>query len=255
MLRVIENHRRAAHNAPCGEYEGLNVRPVPLDEQHAPAELVQVARDCWDEALALGKTHGFRNAQVTVIAPTGTIGLVMDCDTTGVEPDFALVKFKKLAGGGYFKIINQSVPHALRRLAYTDEQIAEIIAYATGAGSLCGAPGVHTIALADKGFTPELLQKITEQLASAFDIKFVFNRWTLGDDFCQNVLGLSEEQLADPTLDLLSVIGFSREDIEAANAYATGSMTLEGAPHLRAEHLPIFDCANHLNSARGRGLV
>jgi ribonucleoside-diphosphate reductase alpha chain len=244
MLRVIRNHRRAAWNSPVGEYEQLSIRPVPLDVDAAPDTLVDMARGCWDTALELGEKHGFRNAQVTVIAPTGTIGLVMDCDTTGVEPDFALVKFKKLAGGGYFKIINQSVPYALKALGYDDEQVEEIVRYATGAGTLDGAPGVNTIALSDKGFTPELLKTINDQLGSAFDIKFVFNRWTLGDDFCRSVLGLTEEDLANPTLDLLTKIGFKRSDIEAANAYATGTMTLEGAPHLKEEHLPVFDCAN-----------
>ena len=244
MLRVIRNHRRAAWNAPANEYEDLAILPVALDTEHAPDNLVEVARQCWDDALTLGEEHGYRNAQVTVIAPTGTIGLVMDCDTTGVEPDFALVKFKKLAGGGYFKIINQSVPHALRALGYDETQIEEIICFATGAGTLDGAPGVDTIALADKGFTPELLRKVNDQLPSAFDIKFVFNRWTLGDAFCKDVLKLTDAQLNDPTLDLLRAIGFSGKDIEAANAFATGTMTLEGAPHLADNHLPVFDCAN-----------
>ncbi|TVQ86202.1 MAG: vitamin B12-dependent ribonucleotide reductase [Deltaproteobacteria bacterium] len=244
MLRVIRNHRRAAWSAPNSAYEGLSVRPVALDETHCPPELLTAARKAWDEALELGEKHGYRNAQVTVIAPTGTIGLVMDCDTTGVEPDFALVKFKKLAGGGYFKIINQSVPPALHKLGYTDAQIEDMIHYATGKGTLRGAPSVNHERLAGLGFTEQILDKVEAQLKSAFDIKFVFNKWTLGEDFCTKVLGLTPEQLTDPTLDLLAELGFTRAEIEAANAYATGTMTLEGAPALRDEHLPIFDCAN-----------
>jgi ribonucleoside-diphosphate reductase alpha chain len=244
MLRVIRNHRRAAHAAPSAEYEGLSVRPVALDAVNCPPSLLSAARRAWDDALALGEKHGYRNAQVTVIAPTGTIGLVMDCDTTGVEPDFALVKFKKLAGGGYFKIINQSVPPALRKLGYSEPQIQDMIAYALGRGTLRGAPGVNHETLRAKGFTDDALEKVEAQLKGAFDIKFVFNKWTLGADFCRDVLGLSDARVSDPTFDLLEEIGFARAQIDAANAFATGTMTLEGAPGLRDEHLPIFDCAN-----------
>ena len=243
MLRVIRNHRRAAWHAPANEYEGLSIRPVPLDPAHAPAPMLKAARKAWDSALSLGEEHGYRNAQVSVIAPTGTIGLVMDCDTTGIEPDFALVKFKKLAGGGYFKIINQSVPPALNTLGYTESQIDAMIKYATGHGTLRGAPHVNHETLAAKGFTDEVLAKVEEQLGSAFDIKFVFNTYTLGRGFCRG-LGMSEAQLDDPTFDLLGFLGFNAGHVQAANAYATGTMTLEGAPHLRDEHLPIFDCAN-----------
>ncbi len=244
MLRVIRNHRRAAHYAAPKDYEGLTIRPVPLDPNNAPTDMLAYARVAWDRALQLGQEHGYRNAQVTVIAPTGTIGLVMDCDTTGVEPDFALVKFKKLAGGGYFKIINQSVPPALGYLGYTTAQTDSIIRYATGHGTLVGAPGVNQETLKAKGFDQAILDRIESQLASAFDIKFAFNTWTLGKDFCTETLGLSEEQLLDPTFDLLSAIGFTSTEIGEANAFATGTMTLEGAPHLRDEHLPVFDCAN-----------
>jgi ribonucleoside-diphosphate reductase alpha chain len=244
MLRVIRNHRRAAYASPATEYEGLSIRPVPLDANATPPELLAAARHAWDEAHELGTAHGYRNAQVSVIAPTGTIGLVMDCDTTGVEPDFALVKFKKLAGGGYFKIINQSVPPALRRLGYSESQVEEIVTYATGRATLRGSPGVDREALRARGFTDAILDKIEGQLASAFDIKFVFNPWTIGKDFCNEVLGLTEAQIADPGLDLLRAIGFSAEDVETANAWVTGTMTLEGAPHLTSAHLPVFDCAN-----------
>jgi len=265
MLRVIRNHRRAAYAAPPHEYEGLQVagqgyaaglatRPVPIDPLHAPQDLLDAAREAWDEALALGQRHGFRNAQVSVIAPTGTIGLVMDCDTTGVEPDFALVKFKKLAGGGYFKIINQSVPPALERLGYTPSQVDDIVKYATGRATLAGAPGVTHETLAAKGFMPEILERLEAQLASAFDIKFAFNPYMLGRDFCRDALRIDEAKLADPSFDLLEALGFSRDEIEAANAYATGTMTLEGAPHLKVEHYPVFDCANRCGK-KGRRFI
>jgi len=244
MLAVIRNHRRAAYDVPTSEYEGLTVRPIAIDEHFAPAEMLAAARKGWDDALALGEKFGFRNAQTTVIAPTGTIGLVMDCDTTGVEPDFALVKFKKLAGGGYFKIINQSVPPALRTLGYGADQVDDIIRHATGAGTLKGAPAINHETLRAKGFDDATLEKIESQLATAFDIKFVFNRFTLSNDFCQDVLGLTTEQLADASLNILEAIGFSLNQIARANAYATGTMTIEGAPHIKDEHLPIFDCAN-----------
>jgi len=244
MLRVIKNHRRAAYGEATG-YEGVSVTPVPLDHANCTDQrLVSAATRVWDKAIELGQSNGFRNAQATVIAPTGTIGLVMDCDTTGIEPDFALVKFKKLAGGGYFKIINRVVPSALRRLGYSEAEIAEIEAYAVGHGSLRQSPAINHTTLKTKGFTDEMLETLEGTLATAFDIKFVFNRWSLGDAFLTNVLKVTPEQLDDPTLDLLSLMGFTKEDIEAANEHVCGSMTLEGAPHLKDEHLSIFDCAN-----------
>jgi ribonucleoside-diphosphate reductase alpha chain len=179
-----------------------------------------------------------------VIAPTGTIGLVMDCDTTGIEPDFALVKFKKLAGGGYFKIINRMVPEALRVLGYSARQIEDVTDYAVGRGTLKGAPGVDHERLRGKGFTDEALAKVEAALPAAFDIKYVFNRFTLGEAFCKERLGLTDAQLADPAFDLLRHLGFSREEVEAANEFCCGTMTVEGAPHLKDEHLPVFDCAN-----------
>ena len=244
MLRVIRNHRTAAHGKTEG-YEALSVKPVPLDHKGCPDKrLVDVATSAWDEALALGEKHGYRNAQVSVIAPTGTIGLVMDCDTTGIEPDFALVKFKKLAGGGYFKIINQSVPAALEKLGYGSAQIEEMVAYAVGHGSIGNAPGINHTSLAGHGFGPNELAKVDKALAAAFDIRFVFNQWTLGEEFCTQVLGIPTDKLNDPGFDLLKSLGFSRRDIEAANDHVCGTMTLEGAPHLRDAHLPVFDCAN-----------
>ena len=244
MLRVIRNHRRAAHAAPSGSYEGLTIRPVAIDDILAPADMVTAARDSWDLALELGKAHGYRNAQVSVIAPTGTIGLVMDCDTTGVEPDFALVKFKKLAGGGYFKIINASVPPALLKQGYTPEQVDAMVRYATGAGTLRGAPEINHTVLAARGFDEATLARIEGQVKTAFDIKFAFSRFTLGDAFCTEVLGLSAERLADPNLNMLDAIGFTALQVAAANNYATGTMTLEGAPGLKPEHQSVFDCAN-----------
>ena len=244
MLRVIRNHRRAAHGATTG-YESVNVNPVALDAANCPDQtLVALAKSAWDEALALGEAHGYRNAQTTVIAPTGTIGLVMDCDTTGIEPDFALVKFKKLAGGGYFKIINQSVPAALEMLGYPSSQVAEIVAHAVGHGSLGNCPGINHTALIGHGFGPRELEKIDAALPSAFDIRFVFNQWTLGEEFCKGTLGIPAEKLADPSFDLLRHLGFTKAQIDAANDHVCGTMTLENAPFLKPEHYSVFDCAN-----------
>ncbi|MEM6660835.1 MAG: vitamin B12-dependent ribonucleotide reductase, partial [Pseudomonadota bacterium] len=244
MLRVMRNHRRAAHSAADG-YEDLATKPVPLDAANCPDQrMVEHARKAWDDALKLGEKHGYRNAQSSVIAPTGTIGLVMDCDTTGIEPDFALVKFKKLAGGGYFKIINRAVPKALENLGYAEDEIEAIIDYAVGKGSLTGAPGVTEDKLKLLGFGPDEFAKIEGALGSAFDIRFVFNQWTLGADFCTETLGLTPSQMASPDFDLLKTIGFSNAEIDAANVHVCGTMTLEGAPGLKDEHLPVFDCAN-----------
>jgi ribonucleoside-diphosphate reductase alpha chain len=247
MLRVMRNHRRAAHGEKTG-YEKVSQPPVRLD--HATnlgvlgSEMIAHAKSAWDKALTLGEQHGYRNAQATVIAPTGTIGLVMDCDTTGIEPDFALVKFKKLAGGGYFKIINRAVPAALRTLGYSEAEIAEIVVYAIGHGSLGQAPAINHSTLKAKGFTDEALKTLDEKLPAAFDMKFVVNKWTLGEDFLREKLGIDEEALANPQFDLLSHLGFGKREIEAANIHVCGAMTIEGAPHLKSEHYPVFDCAN-----------
>jgi len=244
MLRVIRNHRRAALGEKEG-YENLSTLPVALDLVNCPVPKLAVAAGmAWDKALELGTAHGFRNAQTSVIAPTGTIGLVMDCDTTGIEPDFALVKYKKLAGGGYFKIINRMVPEALKNVGYTPKQIDEIARYAVGHGSLKNAPHINHESLKARGFTRAQLETLEESVESAFDISFAFNKWSLGLEFCTDVLGLEEASLDDVSFNLLEAIGFSREQIEEANQYCTGAMTLEGAPHLKDQHLPIFDCAN-----------
>jgi len=244
MLRVIRNHRRAAYNVPQEEYEGLSIYPVGINPKHCPSDLLKAAREDADRALELGTQYGFRNAQVTVIAPTGTIGLVMDCDTTGVEPDFALVKFKKLAGGGYFKIINQSIPPALANLGYNKDQITEIVKYAKGAGTLAGCPYINHESLRAKGFTDEVLAKLDSILPSVFEIGFAFNKFTLGADFITKKLGFSEEDVNSFDFNLLSALGFSKQEISSANDYVCGTMTIEGAPFLKHEHYPVFDCAN-----------
>src|SRR6202030_3799020 len=244
MLRVMRNHRRAAYGERTG-YEQMSTPPVPLDHRANPDQkLAEHAKKAWDRALALGEAHGYRNAQASVVAPTGTIGLVMDCDTTGIEPDFALVKFKKLAGGGYFKIINRAVPEALRVLGYSPADIAEIEAYAVGHGGLANAPAINHATLKAKGFTPEAIEKVEKALPTAFDIKFVFNKWTLGAEFLRDELGVDLEDLAAPNFDLLSWLGFTKREIEAANIHVCGAMTVEGAPHLKPEHYAVFDCAN-----------
>ena len=244
MLRVIRNHRNAARGKVDG-YESLRVKPVPLDHLNCPdPTLIEKALEAWDKALELGEKNGFRNAQVSVIAPTGTIGLVMDCDTTGIEPDFALVKFKKLAGGGYFKIINQSVPAALRKIGYSEAKIEEIVSYAVGHGSIGNAPGINHTSLIGHGFGQQEIDKVEAALGSAFDIRFVFNQWTLGADFCTDVLGIPSDKLVDSNFDLLRHLGYSKAEIDMANDHVCGTMTLEGAPHLSVDHYHIFDCAN-----------
>ena len=244
MLRVMRNHERAAKGETKG-YEGLSVDPVPLDHKSLRQESLSLrAKQAWAEAVALGEKHGYRNAQATVIAPTGTIGLVMDCDTTGIEPDFALVKFKKLAGGGYFKIINRAVPEALRTLGYRESDIEQIVSYAVGHGSLGNAPSINHSQLKAKGFSAAEIEKVEAGLASAFDIKFVFNKYVLGEEFCKNTLKLSDEQLNDFSFNMLAHLGFKNADIDAANIHVCGAMTLEGAPGLKLEHYPVFDCAN-----------
>jgi len=244
MLRVISNHRRAAYNVPNEEYEGLSIHPMGINPKHCPSDLLKAAREDADKALELGTQHGYRNAQVTVIAPTGTIGLVMDCDTTGVEPDFALVKFKKLAGGGYFKIINQSIPPALEKLGYNNDQITEIVKYAKGSGTLNGCPYINPESLKAKGFTDEALAKIEKQLPGVFELGFAFNKFALGTDFLTKKLRISPEEISSYDFNLLSHLGFSKQEIASANDYVCGTMTIEGAPFLKHEHYPVFDAAN-----------
>jgi len=241
MLRVMRNHRYAAYNT--NEYEGLEIAPRGIDQKHCPDYLLAAACNAWDKAVELGVKFGYRNAQTTVIAPTGTIGLVMDCDTTGIEPDFALVKFKKLSGGGYFKIINQGVPVALRNLEYTETEIDAIIDYAKGSASLKEAPHINFNSLFSKGFNPDELDKIEKSLPTAFEISFVFNQWNLGEA-CLKRLGFTDSQYTARDFNLLRALGFSRQHIEEANEFICGTMTIEGAPFLKEAHYPIFDCAN-----------
>jgi ribonucleoside-diphosphate reductase alpha chain len=244
MLRVIRNHRRAAYFANDSEYEGLTIFPVGLDPKHTDKNLLIAARRAWDDALKLGEAHGYRNAQVSVIAPTGTIGLVMDCDTTGIEPDFALVKFKKLAGGGYFRIINQCVPEALVRLGYNQTEVDAIVAWCRGTGHLRGSPHINRDSLIEKGFTTDVLDRIEGELDRAFELQFAFNRWVIGDDYITSMLGIARETLDRPGFDLLTALGFDKAQIRAASDHICGRMTVEGAPFLKAQHLPVFDCAS-----------
>jgi ribonucleoside-diphosphate reductase alpha chain len=242
MMKVMRNHRAAAYDA-VDAYEGLEIKPAGIHAKYCPDYLLKAATRAWDEAVQLGEQYGYRNAQATVIAPTGTIGLVMDCDTTGVEPDFALVKFKKLSGGGYFKIINQSIPAALKKLGYTPEQMDAIVKYAKGHGTFAGAPFINHQSLSEKGFIAEELKKLDTAVESAFEIGFVFNVYTLGEE-CLQRLGFKAEEYFAPDFNLLEALGFSEEEMDAANDYVCGTMTVEGAPFLKDEHLPVFDCAN-----------
>lgn len=242
MLRVMRNHRAAAYDA-ADAYEGIEIKPQGINARYCPDYLLKAATKAWDDAVKLGEKYGYRNAQSTVIAPTGTIGLVMDCDTTGVEPDFALVKFKKLSGGGYFKIINQSIPTALKNLGYQPNEIKAIVDYAKGTGSFAGAPYINHQSLSEKGFIAAEMKKLDTAVASSFDISFVFNVYTLGEE-CLQRLGFKPEQYFNMEFSLLHELGFTDEQIEAANDYICGTMTVEGAPYLKAEHLPVFDCAN-----------
>jgi len=242
MLRVMRNHRYAAYNA-TDAYEGLSIRPAGIDPKYCPDYLLKSACDAWDLAVQMGEQYGYRNAQATVIAPTGTIGLVMDCDTTGIEPDFALVKFKKLSGGGYFKIINQGVPAALKNLGYNPSEIDAIIQYATGSATLKGAPHINPESLKFRGFTEEEIEKLDKAASGAFEIGFAFNVWTLGEA-CLQRLGFKPEEYNSHNFNLLRKLGFTRQEIEEANDFICGTMTVEGAPFLKEEHLAVFDCAN-----------
>ena len=265
MLRVIRNHRLAAHGVPreAANFENLRIPPVPIDHELINDGRVNISNSddlldrsvrAWDEALNLGEKYGFRNAQTTVIAPTGTIGLLMDCDTTGIEPDFALVKFKKLAGGGYFKIANASVEPALLALGYTKDQLRSIMAHLLGTLSLdtpmpADAPGV-TGAMSFKswlrshGLNDGDMEKIEESLPGVFELGYAFSSWTLGDDALRR-LGIDPEQAkADQSFNLLAKLGLNKAQISALNDEICGLGTVEGAKHLKAEHLPVFDCAN-----------
>jgi ribonucleoside-diphosphate reductase alpha chain len=239
MLRVMRMHQDAAY---------------AINRDNCPEALWRAATEDWDSVVRLGEQHGFRNAQATVLAPTGTIGLLMDCDTTGIEPDFALVKFKKLAGGGYFKIVNQSVPEALKRLRYSEAQIHEIVAYVSGTNTLLGAPHVSRASLKARGLNDDELAKIEAALAGVFDLSLAFAPWVVGRDTYDR-LGVTADKMSQPGFSLLKYLGFSEKEIEEANETIIGRMTIEGAPYLRDEHLAVFDCANRCGKTGERYLA
>jgi ribonucleoside-diphosphate reductase alpha chain len=241
MLRVMNNHRKAAYDS--GDYEGLSHDLLAIDQELCPEDLLQAAQQSWDEAVELGTKNGYRNAQATVLAPTGTIGLLMDCDTTGVEPDFALMKFKKLAGGGYMKIANQSIGPALDALGYDNDQVDDIINYVIGSMSLENSPYINKTSLIEKGLTESDVANIEAALPGAFEIQHAFNVFVLGEETLKN-LGIAEEEYTSFDFNLLESLGFSRSEITQANQYICGTQKIEGAPHLKEEHLEVFDCAN-----------
>jgi len=239
MLRVMGMHRDAAYQ---------------INRDKCPPELYRAACEDWDKAVALGEQHGFRNAQATVLAPTGTIGLLMDCDTTGVEPDFALVKYKKLAGGGYFKIVNQSVPSALRKLGYSASECQEIVAYISGTNTLLVAPNINRRTLKDRGLTDADLAKAETALPGIFELDHAFGSWVLGEDTYDR-LGISKEQRSAKRFSLLEHIGFTKAEIDEAQDTIIGRMTIEGAPYLKPSHYPVFDCANRCGKTGERYLA
>ncbi|MGZ8785844.1 MAG: vitamin B12-dependent ribonucleotide reductase, partial [Acidimicrobiia bacterium] len=253
MLRVIRNHQRAAYDAPIEEYEGISHYVMAIDPTKAPGPLVEAARHAWDAALEAGETNGFRNAQATVLAPTGTIGLLMDCDTTGVEPDFALVKFKKLAGGGYFKIANQSIAPALRRLGYAEDQIERIVQHVVGTMTLDGTPHINRQSLAERGLPDDAIDKIEAALPSVFDLRHAFNAYVLGEETME-AIGIPADRYLAPGFDLLASLGFSRNQVVEANDVICGHQTIEGAPELAEEDLPVFDTANK-NGRKGKRFI
>ncbi|MDC0475961.1 vitamin B12-dependent ribonucleotide reductase [Acidimicrobiia bacterium] len=241
MLRVMNNHKKAAYDS--NDYEGLSHDLIAIDQELCPEDLLAGAQQSWDEAVELGTKNGYRNAQATVLAPTGTIGLLMDCDTTGVEPDFALMKFKKLAGGGYMKIVNQSVGPALDALGYEANEVTEIINYVIGSMSLEDSPYVNKQSLIEKGLNEEDVAKIEAALPGAFEIQHAFNVFVLGEETLKG-LGIPEEEYTSFDFNLLETLGYSRNEIAQANLDICGTQKIEGAPYLKEEHLDVFDCAN-----------
>ena len=255
MLRVMRNHRRAAYDAPVEEYEGLAVPPMGINASKCPKDLLEAARGAWDRALRDGEEHGYRNAQTTVIAPTGTIGLIMGADTTGVEPQFSLVQFKTLAGGGSLRIVNKGVPSALRRLGYSDSECKAIEEYILGTGRLTGCPNITLDRLIDAGFSKSDLAAVEGSLADVFDLRSAFAPSLLGKDVCTGSLGMSEEQFEDPFFDTLGFLGFSNDEIVGAQDHIFGNLTIEGAPGLKEEHLAVFDCATPCGAKGTRSIA
>tara|TARA_Y100001970_G_scaffold293768_1_gene443024 strand:+ start:44058 stop:47702 length:3645 start_codon:yes stop_codon:yes gene_type:complete len=242
MLRVMRNHRRAAYDAPQEEYEGLSVYPMGINSKKCPKGLRDAALGCWDRAVREGEEHGYRNAQTTVIAPTGTIGLVMGADTTGIEPQFSMVQYKQLAGGGSLRIINQGIPSALSRLGYSEKTAKEIEEYVVGTGRI--NPTISMSRLAEYGFDAGLVEKIESKLPTVFHIRSAFTASILGPEFCKESLNMTQDQCDDPFFDVLGHLGFTNAEIDSANTEIIGRGTIEGAPGLKEEHLPIFDCAS-----------
>ena len=249
MLRVMRMHRDAAYDI---DREACR---LPGESRAAPGDLYRAACDDWDDAVRLGEAHGYRNAQATVLAPTGTIGLLMDCDTTGIEPDFALVKFKKLAGGGYFKIVNQTVPRALNRLGYSQREVQEIVAYISGTNTLLVAPHVNRRTLKEKGLTDAELAKVEAAVPGVFDLDSAFAAWIIGEDAYERLGATKTRAAGGARFSLLEYLGFSREQIDEAQDVVIGRMTIEGAPHLRSEHYAVFDCANRCGKIGTRFLA
>ncbi len=267
MLRVIRNHRRAAEgeDRASDAWESLDIRPISLDHDCARSgniniansgELLDRAIDAWDRALADGSKYGFRNAQVSVIAPTGTIGLLMDCDTTGVEPDFALTKFKKLAGGGYFKIANQSLRPALISLGYSEDQTSEMLRWVMGTldldvpmpadnGDLRQDSDSFRDYLVDQGYSAEDLAAVMSQLPTVFELQFAFSAWNMPENVLERCGASDVESLrSQPDFDGLTALGLTKEQVRTLNRLICGTQTIEGAPHIKDEHLQVFDCAN-----------
>ena len=253
MARVMRNHRRAAYAADPSAYEEVSTSVMSIDPDHCPPALLDAARKSWDTAVELGEQNGYRNAQATVLAPTGTIGLLMDCDTTGVEPDFALVKFKKLAGGGYFKIANQSIDPALTVLGYDQAQRREIVRYVVGTNTFEGSPHINRESLAERGLTGPEIDTIEATLPGVFELSHAFNVWVVGEEALQR-LEFTPEMYHSPDFDLLAALGFNANQVEEANAVICGNQTIEGAPHLADEHLAVFDCANR-NGKHGKRFI
>jgi len=255
MLKVMRNHRRAAYDSPVDEYEGLTVPPMGINSKKCPKDLLEAARESWDRAVRDGEEHGYRNAQTTVIAPTGTIGLVMGADTTGVEPQFSLVQFKTLAGGGSLRIVNKGVPSALRRLGYSDSKCKTIEEYIVGTGRLSGCPTLPVNRMKEVGFSVEDLAVVEKKMGDVFDLRSAFAPTLLGKELCTGALGMSEEQYEDSFFDTLDFLGFTSEEIEAAQSHIFGNLTIEGAPGLKEEHLAVFDCATPCGAKGTRSIA
>ena len=255
MLRVMRNHRRAAYDSSVDDYEGLTVSPMGINAKKCPKDLLEAARESWDRAVREGEEHGYRNAQTTVIAPTGTIGLIMGADTTGVEPQFSLVQFKTLAGGGSLRIVNKGVPSALRRLGYSDNECKTIEEYIIGTGRIAGCPSLPVDRLMEAGLSGKDLAEIESKMGDVFDIRSAFAPSLLGKELCTGSLGMTEEQYEDTFFDTLSFLGFTQEEVDLAGEHIFGNLTIEGAPGLKEEHLAVFDCATPCGAKGKRSIA